>query len=97
MRDLRWMKRSRRSFTPTPATEEADLQALYGSDGTRTRDLRRDRPSPVQRRSTTNVALRSHLHVLFARWLPPLRTVEAIVQWTFGPRVGHEMLSTRKM
>jgi hypothetical protein len=28
-----------------PATEHADLQDFYGSDGTRTRDLRRDRPA----------------------------------------------------
>jgi hypothetical protein len=44
VRDVRGMKRSRRSFTPGPATKHADLQVLYGSDGTRTRDLRRDRP-----------------------------------------------------
>jgi hypothetical protein len=38
------MKIDRRSFAPRRATEHADLQGLYGSDGTRTRDLRRDRP-----------------------------------------------------
>jgi hypothetical protein len=38
------MRRSRRSFTPGWATKDADLQVVYGSDGTRTRDLRRDRP-----------------------------------------------------
>jgi hypothetical protein len=43
-RDERGMKRNRRSFCAEPATENADLQAFIGSDGTRTRDLRRDRP-----------------------------------------------------
>jgi hypothetical protein len=38
------MTRSRRFFSPTPTIKGADLQELYGSDGTRTRDLRRDRP-----------------------------------------------------
>ncbi len=35
---------------PTEATKDADLQAVYedGSDGTRTRDLRRDRPVQAQ-------------------------------------------------
>jgi hypothetical protein len=44
VRDMRGMIRSRRSFAPAQATKEAVLQVLYGSDGTRTRDLRRDRP-----------------------------------------------------
>jgi hypothetical protein len=36
---------SRRSFAPESATTVAILQVVfYGSDGTRTRDLRRDRP-----------------------------------------------------
>ena len=36
--------KSRRSFTPIVATEHAHLQDVFsGSDGTRTRDLRRDR------------------------------------------------------
>src|SRR6266508_4893990 len=41
--------KSRRSITPEWATQDADLQdVFYGSDGTRTRDLRRDRPvSPL--------------------------------------------------
>jgi hypothetical protein len=38
------MQRSRRSNTPEQSTEDANLQVVYGSDGTRTRDLRRDRP-----------------------------------------------------
>ena len=38
--------KSRRSFRPILTTEHADLQdVLSGSDGTRTRDLRRDRPA----------------------------------------------------
>jgi len=37
--------KSRRSFTPILATKHANLQDVFsGSDGTRTRDLRRDRP-----------------------------------------------------
>jgi hypothetical protein len=38
------MKRSRWSITPSRATEDADLPGFYGSDGTRARDPRRDRP-----------------------------------------------------
>jgi len=48
VRDVRGMRRSRRSFAPSQATKEADLQDFYGSDGTRTRDLRRDRPTIVE-------------------------------------------------
>jgi hypothetical protein len=57
VRDLRGMRRSRRSFAPHPAKEHGDLQVFYGSDGTRTRDLRRDRPvgrHPVQPAPTLN-------------------------------------------
>jgi hypothetical protein len=39
------MKRDRRSFAPERTTIHVDLQGFYGSDGTRTRDLRRDRPA----------------------------------------------------
>jgi hypothetical protein len=67
---------------------------FYGSDGTRTRDLRRDRPNRAQRRSTTNVADRAHLQGFFAPRAPPLRMVEPIVQPGFGPRVGHGILSS---
>jgi hypothetical protein len=35
-------------FAPIKTTEDANLQVLYGNDGTRTRDLRRDRPVPAQ-------------------------------------------------
>jgi hypothetical protein len=45
--------RSRRSIAPDRATREADFQGLYGSDGTRTRDLRRDRHVPRKRRLAT--------------------------------------------
>jgi hypothetical protein len=85
------MKRDRR-FAPTSATKDADSQGIYGSDGTRTRDLRRDRPSRVPRRSTTNVSERDRLQALLALMAPPLRTVEPIVQSAFGPRVGYETL-----
>jgi hypothetical protein len=64
-----------------------------GSDGTRTRDLRRDRPSRAQRRPATNASEQPHLQALFAPTPPLLRMVEPIVQSTFGPRVGHENLS----
>ena len=47
LRDERGIERSRRSVAPEWATKLPDLQdVFYGSDGTRTRDLRRDRPSP---------------------------------------------------
>ena len=44
---------------------EPDLQVFYGSDGTRTRDLRRDRPSQARRRPKTNAAEQAHLQALF--------------------------------
>jgi hypothetical protein len=52
-RDERGMKRSRRSLRRAGQQENADLQELYGSDGTRTRDLRRDRLVRGSRRLTT--------------------------------------------
>jgi hypothetical protein len=51
-----------------------------GSDGTRTRDLRRDRPSRAQRRPATNASEQPHLQALFAPTPPLLRMVEPIVQ-----------------
>jgi hypothetical protein len=45
VRDRRGIHGGRRSFVPTRTTKDTDLQVLYGSDGTRTRDLRRDRPA----------------------------------------------------
>jgi hypothetical protein len=71
------------------------LQGFYGSDGTRTRDLRRDSPSRAQRRPTRNASGRAHLQALFVRRLAPLRMVEPIVCPTFGPLVGHRILSSR--
>jgi GNAT acetyltransferase-like protein len=64
-----------------------------GSDGTRARDVRRDRPSRAQRRLAANASERRHLQALFALRLAPLRMVEPILEATFGPRVGHENLS----
>jgi hypothetical protein len=72
---------------------DASLQVYYGSDGTRTRDLRRDTPSRAQRRPAKNSSEWPHLQVLFALRPSRLRMVEPIVASTFGPRVGHEMLS----
>jgi hypothetical protein len=65
---------------------------FYGSDGTRTRDLRRDRPSRAQRHPAMNASERPHLQALFIPRRTPLRMVEPIVSPTFGPRVGHEIL-----
>src|SRR5919106_1741398 len=92
-RDLRGMEESRRSSAPRKTTKDADLQVSYGSDGTRTRDLRRDRPSRAQRPLATNSSERAHLQALFAALPPRLRIDEPIVPSTFGPRVGHETLS----
>jgi hypothetical protein len=73
---------------------EADLQVFRnGSDGTRTRDLRRDRPSRTRPRPPTSHSKRPHLQVLSGSGSRPLRMVEPIVESTFGPRVGHEILS----
>ncbi len=54
VRDQRGMKRSRRSITSKAATKDADLQVFYASDGTRTRDLGRDRPIQPPEHSRTN-------------------------------------------
>jgi hypothetical protein len=60
-----------------------------------TRDLRNDRPSRVQRRSAPSASERRHFQALFVSRSPPLRMVEPIVRPTFGPRVGHETLSSK--
>src|SRR5262249_43084635 len=57
-------------------------------------DLRRDRPSRAQRRATTNASERAHLQPLFVPRLAPLRSVEPVIRPTFGPRVGHGILSS---
>src|SRR5215203_4906341 len=62
-----------------------------GSDGTRTRDLRRDRPSRARQRPTTRASERPHLQALFALTQTPLRMVGPTLEST---RVGHEMLSS---
>ncbi len=63
---------------------------FYGSDGIRTRDLRRDRPSRAQQRPVTDATERCHLQGLFSPTPPALRMVEPIVQFdvwaTSGPR-----------
>ncbi len=46
-------ERGRQSIAPSLATKDSDLQVLYGSDGTRTRDLRRDRLVSRKRRWAT--------------------------------------------
>ena len=58
--------RDRRSSAPNVATEDALLQGIYsGSDGTRTRDLRRDRPvraRPTQPAPARNYSLEQAFH-----------------------------------
>jgi hypothetical protein len=44
VRDVRGIGGDRQSHAPWQTTEDADLRGFYGSEGTRTRDLRRDRP-----------------------------------------------------
>ena len=65
-----------------------------GSDGTRTRDLRRDRPSRPPRRPPTNSPERLHLQGSLLLESGCHGMVEPIVQPTFGPRAGHEILSS---
>ena len=57
-----------------------------GSDGTRTRDLRRDRPSQVRRRVATNVPERLHLQALSAVALRG----SALLSQSSSRRLGHE-------
>ncbi len=47
-----------------------------GSDGTRTRDLRRDRPTQARRRVTTNFLERLHLQGFLTPEWPKHRMVE---------------------
>ena len=51
------------SIRPNTCAPLADLQGFYGSDGTRTRDLRRDRPSRACRRPATSPFNSTHLRV----------------------------------
>jgi hypothetical protein len=84
-------------LAPGRTTRSAHLQALQqdGSDGTRTRDLRRDRPKRAWRRTSTDRSERPHLQVLSALRLPPLRMVEPIVQSTFWAMTGPRNLVLR--
>jgi CheY-like chemotaxis protein len=70
------------------AAEGAHLQARLqdGSDGTRTRDLRRDRPNRIQARSAANVAERNHLQALFIR----ASVSSAWLSQFSSRRLGHE-------
>jgi hypothetical protein len=81
---------SRRSFVPRSTTKDPDLQELYGSDGTRTRDLRRDRPNQGPRRSGTIHNESPHSQGFFGRGLPgpPHSCVNCLpdVWATNGPR-----------
>ena len=60
-----------------------------GSDGTRTRDLRRDRPLRVQRRPTSSHLHLGHLQGLSRLGSGPFRMVAWVLSRAFGPRVGH--------
>src|SRR5918996_2804594 len=51
-----------------------------GSDGTRTRDLRRDRPSRAQPRAATNSSEPPRLQMLLARSARPLRMVDVMTR-----------------
>jgi hypothetical protein len=53
VRDVRGMKEVGGRLRPAGQQKDANLQVCYGSDGTRTRDLRRDRPVRGSRRLTT--------------------------------------------
>ena len=61
-------------------------RGFYWSDGTRTRDLRRDRPSWAQRRPATNASEQAHFQVLSA--LGVLRT--AWLSQSSNRRLGYE-------
>jgi hypothetical protein len=66
---------------------------LSESDGTRTRDVRRDRPvghNHARRRTPLNWSIAGP----FTPTPPLLRIVEQIVRPTFGPRVDHGVLSS---
>jgi hypothetical protein len=80
--------------TLTRQQNPAICMSFYESDGTLTRDLRRDRPSRAPRRPATNASERPHLQGFSALESGRHRMVEPIVQPTFGPRVGHEILSS---
>ncbi len=91
--DFRWLALARpaaaagRKF---PANGAIWLALTYGSDGTRTRDLRRDRPRRSNGRSTTisTNPLQSR-HVWDPTQAPrPVAAEVALV--TFGPLLGHE-------
>jgi hypothetical protein len=51
-----------------------------GSDGTRTRDLRRDRPGQASRRLATNASERAHLEGLLTCWSARRRTVDVMTR-----------------
>jgi hypothetical protein len=81
------LHRDRRSSAPRQATKDAYLQdVLDGSDGTRTRDLRRDRPSQARRRSATIPSVRHHLQALLPRRL----MLSAWLNQSSNRRLGHE-------
>jgi hypothetical protein len=65
-----------------------------GSDGTRTRDLRRDRPSRARRRPTTDASEHPYLQAFSRPTLHRIRMVEPILQSAFGPGAGHKNLSS---
>jgi hypothetical protein len=80
-----------RAGVSVETTKQAGLQekSLSGSDGTRTRDLRRDRPNRVRRQPRTNESEQPHLQGVFAFGQSPFRMAAWILQPGFGPRMGH--------
>ena len=88
VRDVRGIAGGRRSSAPRQATQQAILQGFYGSDWTRTRDLRRDRPSQAPRRLATNSSKQPICRAFRLRGQARCRMVVPIVQSTFGATSG---------
>ncbi len=74
---------------PDLATKQSYLQELDGSDGTRTRDLRRDRPLRALRRFATSDLKLAVLQGLLASYFRAYRMAAYVLDQAFGLRVGH--------
>jgi hypothetical protein len=86
VRDLRGMEISRRRLRPVGQQKLPICRDFGGSDGTRTRDLRRDRPSRGQRRPTT-----TPLNIFICRrFLSRGRLRSAWLSQSSDRRLGHE-------
>jgi hypothetical protein len=85
-----WATRSGRHVHAGNTTRSFSGTSKDGSDGTRTRDLRRDRPTREWRRTSTNRSERPYLQGTFRPTPTPARMVEPIV----NRRLGHEWATT---